>query len=51
MILYNLKVIARGILRNKTFSAINIFGLSLGLAGVIYIMLWVWDENLVTSRG
>jgi len=44
MILYNLKIIGRGILRNKTFSAINIFGLSLGLAGVIYIMLWVSDE-------
>ncbi len=44
MILYNLKILGRGILRNKAFSAINIFGLSLGLAGVIYIMLWVWDE-------
>ena len=44
MIRYNLKLAFRNIIRNKLFSAINIFGLSLGLAGVIYIMLWVWDE-------
>jgi putative ABC transport system permease protein len=44
MIIYNLKIALRNTFRNKIFSAINIFGLALGLAGVIYIMLWVWDE-------
>jgi ABC-type antimicrobial peptide transport system permease subunit len=44
MILNNLKVIAREILRNKFLSAINLGGLSLGLVGAILIWLWVWDE-------
>ncbi len=39
-----LKIIIRNILRNKFFSAINLLGLSLGLAAAILIMLWVWDE-------
>ncbi|NOQ24712.1 MAG: FtsX-like permease family protein [Bacteroidales bacterium] len=42
--IFELKIIIRNILRNKFFSAINLLGLSLGLAAAILIMLWVWDE-------
>lgn len=34
----------RNLLRNKAFSFINIFGLALGLACSIFILLWVQDE-------
>lgn len=39
-----LKTSLRNILRNKLFSAINILGLTIGMAGFILIMLWVNDE-------
>jgi putative ABC transport system permease protein len=35
----------RNLIRNKTFSAINISGLALGLACSLLIMLWVQDER------
>ena len=44
MFLYEFKIILRNVFRNKFFSFINIFGLSLGLTATILIMLWVWDE-------
>src|SRR5258708_39781677 len=35
----------RNLVRNKTFSFINIFGLGLGLACSMLIFLWVKDER------
>lgn len=35
----------RNIVRNKVFSAINIFGLALGMACSLLIVLWVMDER------
>jgi putative ABC transport system permease protein len=39
----------RNLVRNKTFSAINIAGLSLGMACSLLIMLWVNDEKSVDA--
>ena len=44
MIRHNLKITWRGFLRNKTAFAINLIGLSTGLAAVLFIYLWVTDE-------
>jgi hypothetical protein len=44
-----LKTAWRNITRNKTFSAINIAGLSLGMACSILILLWVQDELSVDA--
>ncbi len=38
------KIILRSLIRNKTFSLINLLGLSIGLAGFILIGLYVIDE-------
>jgi putative ABC transport system permease protein len=40
-----LKTAWRNLVRNKGFSAINIFGLALGLACSLVIILWVNDEK------
>ena len=40
----NLKITARRLLRQKTFSLINIFGLSMGLAACLLIYLYVRHE-------
>jgi putative ABC transport system permease protein len=37
----------RLLIQNKTFSLINIFGLALGMACSLLIMLWVNDEKAV----
>ncbi|MVT09083.1 ABC transporter permease [Chitinophaga tropicalis] len=43
--LYNyLKIAYRNIIRNKTFSTINILGLALGMASSLLLLLWVQDE-------
>ncbi|MFI5193102.1 MAG: ABC transporter permease [Chitinophagales bacterium] len=42
-----LKIAFRNLLRHKTFSAINILGLALGMACSLLIMLWVLDEKAV----
>ncbi|AXY73147.1 ABC transporter permease [Paraflavitalea soli] len=34
----------RSMIRNKTFSAINILGLALGMAASLFIFLWIRDE-------
>jgi ABC-type antimicrobial peptide transport system permease subunit len=39
-----LKVAVRNIRRNKAYSFINIFGLAIGMACCILILLWVQDE-------
>jgi len=44
MIKNYLKVAFRNILKHKTSSIINIFGLSAGLASVVLILLFVWNE-------
>jgi putative ABC transport system permease protein len=44
-----LKVIVRNLWKNKTFSAINIFGLSLGLSVCILILLFVRYEKSYDS--
>ena len=37
----------RTLIRSKVFSFINIFGLAMGLACSLLIMLWVHDERAV----
>lgn len=39
-----LKIAFRNLIKNKTFSSINILGLALGMACSLLIMLWVQDE-------
>ncbi|HEX6180382.1 MAG TPA: ABC transporter permease, partial [Chitinophagaceae bacterium] len=39
-----LKIAARNILKNKLYSAINIFGLSIGLTCCLAIGLYIYDE-------
>jgi putative ABC transport system permease protein len=39
----------RNLIRNRTFSTINILGLALGLACSLSIMLWVQDEKSVDA--
>ena len=38
------KIAWRNLVRNKTYSAINIGGLAVGMAVAMLIGLWVWDE-------
>lgn len=38
------KITFRNLLRNKGFSAINIFGLAVGMASAILILLWMYNE-------
>lgn len=40
----NLQLTLRILIRQKSFSLINIFGLAMGLAACIFILLWVQDE-------
>ncbi len=44
-----LTVALRGLVRNKTFSLINILGLALGMACSLIIMLWVNDERSIDA--
>jgi hypothetical protein len=39
-----LKVAWRGLMRNLSFSLINILGLAIGMASAILILLWVQNE-------
>jgi putative ABC transport system permease protein len=42
-------VAGRNLVRHKAFSAINVFGLSLGMTCCLFIFLWVRDEKLVDN--
>jgi putative ABC transport system permease protein len=44
-----LKLAWRSLTHNKKFSAINIFGLALGIATSLLILLWVQDERAVDA--
>jgi putative ABC transport system permease protein len=44
MIRNHFKIAWRNLLRNRAFSVINISGLATGMAVVMLIGLWVWDE-------
>jgi putative ABC transport system permease protein len=44
MILNYFKVAMRVMLRNKTYSAINVFGLTLGITGALLLFLWIGKE-------
>jgi putative ABC transport system permease protein len=39
-----LKIAFRNLLRNKAFSAINILGLSVGMASALLILFWMYNE-------
>ena len=39
-----IKIAFRNLIRKKAFSFINIFGLAIGMACTILILLWVQDE-------
>ncbi len=38
------KIAWRNLLKSKVYSAINILGLSIGMAVALIIALWIWDE-------
>ncbi len=44
---YYLRVLFRSLIRNKTLTAINLVGLTAGLAGSLLIYMWVQDERSV----
>lgn len=44
MFSHNIKISYRTLLKNKTFSLINIGGLALGMTVTIFIALWIYDE-------
>ncbi len=44
-----LRVAWRCLVRHKGYSAINIFGLAIGMACSLLIMLWVRDESAMTG--
>lgn len=39
-----LKTAWRGIVRNKVYSGLNIFGLAIGMAVALLIGLWIYDQ-------
>jgi len=44
MLIYNLRLAFRNMAKNKGYSTINLFGLAIGLASFVIIMLYVYDE-------
>jgi putative ABC transport system permease protein len=44
MLFYPFKLLLRNLSRNKTFSLINLLGLTVGLSSCILISLYVWNE-------
>jgi putative ABC transport system permease protein len=47
MVIYHLKMALRGMSKNRTFTAINIFGLTIGLASSLAILLFIIDQSLM----
>ena len=45
-----LKIAWRNLIRNKTFSAINMVGLALGMASSLLIGLWILDESSIGTH-
>ncbi|MFC2125542.1 ABC transporter permease [Bacteroidota bacterium] len=45
MLLYNLKIAFRNILKNKGYSFLNIVGLAVGMMSSVVIVLWIIDET------
>lgn len=45
MVAYHLKMAVRNMLKKKTFSAINILGLTLGIASSLAILLFIIDQS------
>lgn len=45
-----LKIAWRNLIRHRTFSAINILGLALGMASSLLILLWIQDELSVGTH-
>lgn len=43
------KIAWRNLIKNKTFSSINILGLALGMVCSLLIFLWVQDERSIDS--
>ncbi|GAB3542347.1 ABC transporter permease [Spirosoma fluminis] len=44
------KIALRNLIRNQTFSAINILGLALGMASSLLISLWIQDELSIGTQ-
>jgi putative ABC transport system permease protein len=44
MFRYNLKFVLRHLLKYKSYAAINIVGLALGMTCALYIFLWIYNE-------
>jgi ABC-type antimicrobial peptide transport system permease subunit len=44
MFINNFKIALRGLLRRRTFSIINMMGLSLGMTAAIFVFIWVQNE-------
>lgn len=44
-----LKIAWRNLVKNKSFSIINILGLALGMVCCLFIFLWVQDERSVDN--
>src|ERR1700722_444985 len=44
MLKNNFRIALRGLVKNRVYSFINIMGLAIGMAVVMLIGLWMWDE-------
>src|SRR5664280_350709 len=44
MLIFNLKLVLRNLIRQKTYSLINLSGLSIGLAGTFILLLYISTE-------
>jgi putative ABC transport system permease protein len=44
MILFNIRLALRKLLKNRTYTLINLFGLAFGITAALFILLWIADE-------